>query len=448
MEIGNGYVGYSSGSQSVLESKAAQTAQSSEAEQMNAAENKTLTGMDYLKNMEKKISGAAFFVGTVSYGQTYGNKSDVNFVVNPKFLGKLGTDMEATKRFEEDVEYLHNFAKWQRESLAASGWEVVSQGWFCDENGNWGGWCVTRKTNQKSFLETFSENTDKISKKKQEEKQEAKRKEEIAERKAMKEKVLEEIKDQAKIHFDKLYIYDEEELEEEAHEMNKRGVTNDSVNPYDIMQCASFSGKYKNQDDIYVTASAANKNTADNIVISSSERKQTVFDNTKDFLQYLSQNYDTVRRGMVKISGSYLRECLADDSKMQELFDNLKNADAMAKDAEENIKGYQGMKITIDKDGKMETETYGGSVTFNEAKRARQLAAAKMPENVRMVLGLLAKDLSDCENGLKNGMCDEDEVAKVRAMIAKANQRMREVSSLENTDKKEEVDTFSINLLL
>lgn len=178
------------------------------------------------------------------------------------------------------------------------------------------------------------------------------------------------------------------------------------------------------------------------------EEKQTAFSNTQDLMQYLSHTYDTVKMGMVKISGSYLRECLSDESKRQELFDSLESADAMAKHAKENVKGYQGMRITIDKEGKMETETHGGSITFNEAKRARQLAAAKTPANIRTVLNLLAKDLSDCEYGLRNGMCDQNEVAKVKAMIAKAKQRMREVSSSDSPSEEEGIDTFSINMLL
>lgn len=176
--------------------------------------------------------------------------------------------------------------------------------------------------------------------------------------------------------------------------------------------------------------------------------EKTSFQNTRDLMQYLSQTYDTVRTGIVKISGSYLRECLSDESKRRELFDSLESADAMERDAKENVKGYQGMKITIDGEGKMETETRGSSIAFNEAKRARQLAAAKTPANVRTVLNLLAKDLSDCEYGLRNGMCDQNEVAKVKAMIAKAKQRMREVSASDNHSEEEEIDTFSINMLL
>ena len=34
------------------------------------------------------------------------------------------------------------------------------------------------------------------------------------------------------------------------------------------------------------------------------EEKQTAFSNTQDLMQYLSHTYDTVKMGMVKISGS------------------------------------------------------------------------------------------------------------------------------------------------
>ena len=63
----------------------------------------------------------SFLSGTVSYGQTYGNSSDVNFVVNPKFLGKLGTDEATKKQFEEDVKFLNDFSRRFREQQLAHG---------------------------------------------------------------------------------------------------------------------------------------------------------------------------------------------------------------------------------------------------------------------------------------------------------------------------------------
>ena len=119
-------------------------------------------GLEYIQGLEKQIGGTKFFVGTVSYGQTYGNSSDVNFVVNPKFLGKLGTDEATKKQFEEDVKFLNDFSRRFRQQQLANGREIISQGWFCDENGNWGGWTVSRPIKQSTVLQDMADNAEKI----------------------------------------------------------------------------------------------------------------------------------------------------------------------------------------------------------------------------------------------------------------------------------------------
>ncbi len=130
-------------------------------------------GLAFIQDMEKQLSGTKFFVGTVSYGQTYGNSTDINFVVNPKFLGKLGNDEGTRKQFEEDVKYLNDFARRFREQQLSQGREIISQGWFCDENGNWGGWTVSRPVNQSSVLQDMTDYAEKIRQEKLEERKEA-----------------------------------------------------------------------------------------------------------------------------------------------------------------------------------------------------------------------------------------------------------------------------------
>ena len=130
-------------------------------------------GLEYIQGLEKQISGTKFFVGTVSYGQTYGNSSDVNFVVNPKLLGKLGTDEATKKQFEEDVKFLNDFSRKFREQQLANGREIISQGWFCDEDGNWGGWTVSRPIKQSTVLQDMADNAEKIRQEKLEERKKA-----------------------------------------------------------------------------------------------------------------------------------------------------------------------------------------------------------------------------------------------------------------------------------
>lgn len=130
-------------------------------------------GLSFIGEMEKELSGTKFFVGTVSYGQTYGNSSDTNFVVHPEFLSKLGTDETTRKQFTEDVKFLNQFAKNFRAQQLSNGREIISQGWFCDENGNWGGWTVSRPTNQSSVLQDMTDNAEKIRQEKLEDRKQA-----------------------------------------------------------------------------------------------------------------------------------------------------------------------------------------------------------------------------------------------------------------------------------
>ena len=92
-----------------------------------------------------------------------------------------------------------------------------------------------------------------------------------------------------------------------------------------------------------------------------------------------------------------------------------------------------------------ESESVGSSVAVNVEKRARQIASAKTPSEVRMVISLLNKDLADCKNGVATGACDEAEVAKVEALLKKAQAKMSMVSS----DSEAESDgSFFINMLM
>ena len=126
-------------------------------------------GLEFIQGMEKQLSGTKFFVGTVSYGRYFGDSSDINFVVNPKFLSKLGKDEATKKQFEDDVKFLNDFARRFREQQLANGREIISQGWFCDENGNWGGWTISRHTKQSSVLQDMTDNAEKIRQEKLEE---------------------------------------------------------------------------------------------------------------------------------------------------------------------------------------------------------------------------------------------------------------------------------------
>lgn len=161
------------------------------------------------------------------------------------------------------------------------------------------------------------------------------------------------------------------------------------------------------------------------------------FADKNELMKHLQKNYSIVKNGAASISDKYLRECLNDEDKQQKLFENLEVASKRFDSLEKN----ETLKIKIDSDGNMTMEGSKTTVTFNESKRARQLAAAKTKDDVRQILNLLQVDLKQCEEGLKNNWCDEAEVEKVKNMIENANKRMNEIK---NTDEK----SFSVDVLI
>ena len=84
-------------------------------------------------------------------------------------------------------------------------------------------------------------------------------------------------------------------------------------------------------------------------------------------------------------------------------------------------------------------EKVNGKVAFNAEKRARQLAAANSKSQVRSLINLLQIDLKQCEEGVKNLMCDEEEVKKVEKMLENAEKRLNEV---------DEEEKFSVDVLI
>ena len=176
------------------------------------------------------------------------------------------------------------------------------------------------------------------------------------------------------------------------------------------------------------------KNLAAKVEISS---KKT-FANTNELVKHLQKNYSVVKKGVAAISPKYLQDCLTDEDKKKKLFENLE----VASNRFDNLEKNETLRIKIDENGEMTMESSKTTVTFNESKRARQLAAAQTVKDVQALLNLLQTDLTDCEEGLKNGWCDQDEVKKVKSMIERAKQKLGEV------EKNPPEKNFSVDVLI
>ena len=119
-------------------------------------------------------------------------------------------------------------------------------------------------------------------------------------------------------------------------------------------------------------------------------------------------------------------------AKRQKIAENIKAANDYLNSRKGEI-GFQSGSVSVDKDGNISITSAKATVTFNESKRATQLAAVKTSADLDKLMALLQEDLKECEAGLQSNMCDEAEVEKVKKMIERAQQKANELPK--NTDQ-------------
>ena len=162
------------------------------------------------------------------------------------------------------------------------------------------------------------------------------------------------------------------------------------------------------------------------------------FDTVDDLSKYLYENFNIVKQGMAEISSKYLRDCLTDPDKRQSLFENLKAADEALEEKQGEV-GFQSMKIKIEDDGEVTTESTSKSVAVNEQKRRRQIAAAATRGDMQAIIALLEQDLQEVEAGLEENACDEREVEKVKALLSEAKKKMSSLPDREPTPEEQAI---------
>ncbi|SFW19118.1 hypothetical protein [Selenomonas ruminantium] len=101
----------------------------------------------------------------------------------------------------------------------------------------------------------------------------------------------------------------------------------------------------------------------------------------------------------------------------------LRTADDVYASRKDEV-GFQGMQVIIDEDGEVTTESTMRTVSINEDKRRRQIAAAATQGDMQAVLAILAQDLQELEDGYKQNACDAAEVEKAKKLIEQAKQQM------------------------
>ncbi|BAL83655.1 hypothetical protein SELR_19470 [Selenomonas ruminantium subsp. lactilytica TAM6421] len=173
--------------------------------------------------------------------------------------------------------------------------------------------------------------------------------------------------------------------------------------------------------------------------------KKKKFANTNELTKYLQENFSMVKAGMAKISGKYLQKCLTDEESRLKLFDNLRVAEDVYNNRKDEV-GFQGMQVTIDEDGEMSMTSSKTTVSLNENKRRRQIAAAATQGDMQSVVALLEQDLQQLEDGLRLNQCDAAEVEKAKKLLEQAKERMGRLPDRAATPAEQ--NAMTVNMLI
>ena len=171
----------------------------------------------------------------------------------------------------------------------------------------------------------------------------------------------------------------------------------------------------------------------------------TDFKDTNELANYLWENFQVYSGGMTKISGKFLQKCLTDEESRNKLFDTLRTADEAYASRKDEV-GFQGMRVIIDEDGEVTMESTMRTVSINEEKRRRQIAAAATQNDMQAVLAILQQDLQELEDGYRQNACDAAEVEKAKKLIEQAKQQMGQLPDRKPTP--EEANSMTVNMLI
>ncbi len=147
-------------------------------------------------------------------------------------------------------------------------------------------------------------------------------------------------------------------------------------------------------------------------------------------------------------AGQQIPSDILDEIFSSKAIEDIMTRKADGKEAAKETKEDQLVLSSEAPEAEPDNEKRSGKVAVNEGKRARQIASAKTPAQIQIVISLLKKDVSDCESGLSNDMCDENEVKKAKALLQKAMERLSEVSGKEQEQEEESQSSFLINMLM
>ncbi len=131
-----------------------------------------------LEQMQSKYSGFNITIGTFSKNQILSQGNGFQGVmISSAYLAKAESDEQTVKDLDEMLSGVETAYNWLKNALAQSGLEVVSCGYFIDDEGNMGSYSVVRKKDSMfDSLQKQSEDMERRAQESREKKAEEKKK--------------------------------------------------------------------------------------------------------------------------------------------------------------------------------------------------------------------------------------------------------------------------------
>lgn len=150
-----------------------------------------------LRQLQEKYSDFNISAGTFSQNQISSqSKGFQGVTISSAYLSKAGADEETAKKLDEMLSGVEDAYNWLKNAFKSEGLELVSCGYYIDENGNMGSWSVVEKKDSifDGLIKQNEEAADRIKEKKEKDKEQKKIEEKKAEKKEQQEKREQQLK--------------------------------------------------------------------------------------------------------------------------------------------------------------------------------------------------------------------------------------------------------------
>ncbi|MBD5537725.1 MAG: hypothetical protein HDQ99_21135 [Lachnospiraceae bacterium] len=208
------------------------TKQKEETKETSAAQKKTNTENkgSLLNQLQDKYSNFDITAGTFSKNQvSSSSKGFQGVMISSAYLSKAENDEATAKDLDEMLSGVESAYNWLKNAFAKDGLELVSCGYYIDENGKMGSYSVVEKKH--SMFDGLAEQSEKSADRIKEKQDKAREQKKADEKKAEKKKAEEKQEQQVKSSKDKVVVVasSNEELlkkaKEAANETNEKVLT-------------------------------------------------------------------------------------------------------------------------------------------------------------------------------------------------------------------------------